>query len=155
MLLGALALFGCTIPTPSSVHTGETPQQVRAKLGAPTAERKIANGDTAWYYVADSYTWRVLFGRDGAVSEYGQVLTMANFELLRQGTTRDAMFDLVGPPGQAMTFARTGSEAWTYRWRDGTVPTVTDVVFDARTGELRYMGIYWDPAYLSGGTSNR
>lgn len=154
MLVGALALVGCAIPNAGSVRPGETPPQVRAKLGAPYVERKIASGDIAWYYISDSYTWRVVFGRDGAVSEYAQVMTLENFMRLRQvGANRDGMYDLVGPPLQRMAFARTGSEAWTYRWRDMTIPSVTDAVFDARTGELRYMGIYWDPAYISGGNS--
>lgn len=153
-LLGALALVGCATPMPSSVHTGDTQPQVRARLGAPFVERKIASGDVAWYYVGDSNTWRVVFGRDGAVSEYAQVMTIQNFARLRQGTTRDEMYDLVGPPFQRMEFGRTASESWTYRWRDVTIQSITDAVFDTRTGELRYMGIYWDPAYYSG-TSTR
>ena len=35
-----------------------------------------------------------------------------------------------------------------------SVVELPDAVFDARTGELRYMGIYWDPAYISAGNSN-
>lgn len=152
-LLATLVLAGCVaIPGPSSVRTGDSTGQVRARLGAPAAERTLGSGDVAWYYVTGPSgfdTWRVVFGRDGAVSEYAQVLTARNFTALREAITRDAALDLLGPPMQRMTFARTATETWSYRWRDVTLEMIADVVFEARSGAVRDVWLYRDPAYSS------
>jgi len=126
---------------------------VRAQLGAPAAERKLASGETAWYYVtgpSSFFTWRVVFGASGTATEYAQVLNASNFEWVRQAATREAVLDHIGPPMERMSFARTSTEVWTYRWQDGTLEMIADAVFDAQRGDVRYVAIYRDPAYSSG-----
>jgi hypothetical protein len=153
MLVMLAALAGCaTRPAADSVGAGETPAQVRERLGAPGAERKLAGGETAWYYMTGPsgfQTWRVVFGGGGTVTEYAQVLTMANFVWLREGANREAALDRLGPPMQRMGFWRTATDAWTYRWRDGTFEMIADAVFDAASGAVKYVGIFRDPAYSS------
>jgi len=152
-LISALAVAGCAaIPGPSSVRNGDTQADVRAKLGAPGAERTLGGGALAWYYLtgpAGFETWRVVFDGSGRVSEYLQVLTLANFEELRSGGTRDETLDRLGPPMQRMSFARTATDAWTYRWLYGTLQMISEPVFDDRSGDVKYVGIYRDPAYAS------
>jgi len=153
ILIGALALAGCAsvTPGPASVHAGDGEGQVRARLGAPTMERKVAAGQTAWYYATGPsgfYTWRVVFNAAGAVTEYAQVLTAAGFSALGQGASREAVLDQFGPPMERMRFPRSATEAWTYRWMDGTLEMIADAVFDAKGG-LTHIALYRDPAFSS------
>jgi outer membrane protein assembly factor BamE (lipoprotein component of BamABCDE complex) len=152
-IIVALGLAGCAIPGPRSVHDGEAQADVRARLGAPAVERKLASGDTAWYYVTGPsgfFTYRVVFGASGAVTDYSQVLTRENFSTAPTGASRDAVLDRFGPPMERMTFARTGTEVWTYRWMDGTFEMLADAVFDARKGTLNDIVLRRDPVFESG-----
>lgn len=140
------------IPRHDSVRAGESQAQVRERLGAPGAERKLAGGNLAWYYMTGPSgfeTWRVVFGPGGTVTEYAQVLTAVNFAWMREGATREEVLDRVGPPMEQMSFWRTGTEAWTYRWRHGTYEMIAQPVFDAASGAVKYVGIFRDPAYSS------
>lgn len=153
ILAAALALAACAaIPRPDSVRAGESQAQVRARLGAPGDERKLAGGNLAWYYMTGPSgfeTWRVVFGPGGTVTEYAQVLTAANFVWMREGATREAVLDRVGPPMERMSFWRTATEVWTYRWLDVTFEMIAQPVFDADSGEVKFVGIFRDPAYSS------
>jgi outer membrane protein assembly factor BamE (lipoprotein component of BamABCDE complex) len=153
ILAAALFLTACAaIPRPDSVRAGESQAQVRERLGAPGAERKLAGGKLAWYYMTGPSgfeTWRVEFGPGGAVTAYAQVLTAANFAWMREGANREEVLDRVGPPMERMSFWRTTTDAWTYRWRDGTYEMIAQPVFDAGSGAVKYVGIFRDPAYSS------
>lgn len=157
-ILVVLALAGCAaIPTSRSIHDGETQTDVRAKLGTPAAERKLASGDTAWYYVTGPsgfFTYRVVFGAGGSVTGYSQVLTRENFMAVPPGVSRDAVLDRLGPPIERMTFERTGTEVWTYRWLDGTFEMLADAVFDTHKGTLIDIVLYRDPIFESGVSPN-
>lgn len=154
-LLTVFALAGCAgMPGPTSVRTGEAQDAVRAQLGAPATERKLASGESAWYYAtgpSSYYTWRVVFGSNGRVTEYTQVLTMQNFFALQEGATRDAVLDRLGPPMERMSFTNTGTEVWTYRYLDGTFQMLADVTFGAGAGTFRQVTTFLDPAYHSAG----
>ena len=146
------------MPGPASVRVGDGQGEVRSRLGAPGAERRLADGRLAWYYMTGPSgfeTWRVVFGSGNAVAEYSQVLTAANFIWMREGANREQVLDRVGPPMQRMTFARSATEAWTYRWRDQTFEMIGEPVFDAGAGTVKYVGIFRDPAYSSTPSSFR
>lgn len=153
ILAAALTLAACAaIPRPDSVRAGESPAQVRERLGAPGAERQLAGGKLAWYYMTGPSgfeTWRVEFGPGGEVTAYAQVLTGANFAWMREGANREEVLDRVGPPMEQMSFWRTATDAWTYRWRDGTYEMIAQPVFDAASGAVKFVGIFRDPAYAS------
>lgn len=153
LLLLIATLAACAaVPRPDSVRVGDAQAQVRERLGAPSVERTLADGRTAWYYVTGPSgfeTWRVVFGPGGAAAEYAQVLTAANFEWMREGATREQVLDRVGPPMERMSFRGTATEAWTYRWRDVTLEMIGQPVFDAPSGVVKYVGIFRDPAYSS------
>ena len=153
ILAAALSLAACAaIPRADSVRVGESQAQVRERLGAPGAERKLAGGNPAWYYVTGPSgfeTWRVVFAPGGTVAEYAQVLTAANFQWMREGAHREEVLDRVGPPMERMSFWRTATDAWTYRWRDGTFEMIAQPVFDAESGAVKFVGIFRDPAYSS------
>jgi outer membrane protein assembly factor BamE (lipoprotein component of BamABCDE complex) len=153
LLVLVATLAACAaVPRADSVRLGDSQAQVRERLGAPSVERTLADGQLAWYYVTGPSgfeTWRVVFGPGGAVAEYRQVLTAANFEWMRGGATREAILDRMGPPMERMGFWRTGTETWTYRWRDVTLEMIGQPVFEAQTGVVKYVGIFRDPAYES------
>lgn len=152
-VLAVAILAACAaVPRPDSVPPGAAEAQVRERLGAPAATRKLPDGRTAWYYVTGPSgfeTWRVVFGAGGTVAEYTQVLTAANFEWMREGATRDEVLDRIGPPMERMAFRGTATEAWTYRWLFGTFEMIGQPVFDEKTGAVQYVGIFRDPAYAS------
>jgi outer membrane protein assembly factor BamE (lipoprotein component of BamABCDE complex) len=159
--LGA-ALSACAIipPDATSIPPGASRDQVQASLGKPVTTRTLPDGRTAWYYPTGPSgftTWRVVFGPGGSAAEYLQVLTRGNFEWMREGATREEVLDRVGPPMQSMRFGATGTEAWTYRWRDTTLEMIAEPVFDSATGRVKYVGIFRDPAFSStmGGGGNR
>jgi hypothetical protein len=153
ILLAAATLAACAaIPRAGSVQVGEQQAQVRERLGPPAATRTLPDGRTAWFYATGPSgfeTWRVVFGANGTVAEYAQVLTAANFEWMRDGASRDEVLDRVGPPMERMGFWRTSTEAWTYRWRAGTFEMIGQPVFDAQTGVVKHVGIFRDPAFSS------
>jgi outer membrane protein assembly factor BamE (lipoprotein component of BamABCDE complex) len=145
----ALTLSGCAIPGAQSVRTGESQSDVRAKLGAPAAERKLPSGDTAWFYVtgpSSFFTYRVVFGSGGTVTRYSQVLTRDEFSSLAQGATQAAVLDELGPPMEQMAFHRTATEVWTYRWLDGTFEMLADAEF-AAGGNLKQIVLLRDPMF--------
>jgi len=152
-LLLALAIAGCAaIPETSSVNVGESADAVRAKLGTPPAERKLSAGQSAWYYTSAPsgwVTWRVVFGAGGRVVEYAQVLTQQNFLALQKDDSRDMVLDRLGPPMERMTFARSATETWTYRWMDGTLEMLADITFGGGTAGLRQVALRRDPAFTS------
>lgn len=151
----ALAIAGCaTNPTTASAHAGQSSEEVRAKLGAPAAERKLPSGQSAWYYVTAPsgwVTWRAVFGRDGRVAEYAQVLTRENLQAVPPAASRDAVLDRLGPPMERMTFERTATETWTYRWLDGTLEMLADVTFGSGDKGVVQIALRRDPAFT--GTS--
>ena len=149
----ALAITACASnPGPKSVAVGQSPDDVRARLGAPAAERKLPSGQGAWYYTtapSGFFTWRVVFGADGRVAEYAQVLTRENFIALPKEASRDTVLDKLGPPMERMNFARTATETWTYRWKAGTFEMLAEVTFGAGAGGLRQVSMQRDPAFAS------
>lgn len=153
ILAAALFVAACVaIPRYDSVRAGESQAQVRERLGPPGAERTLAGENLAWYYMTGPSgfeTWRVVFGPRGTVIEYAQVLTAVNFAWMREGATREEVLDRVGPPMEQMSFWRTATDAWTYRWRDGTYEMIAQPVFDAVSGTVKYVGIFRDPAFSS------
>jgi len=148
-----LALGGCAaVPTAKKVSIGDSQETVRARLGPPAAERKLASGDRAWYYVtapSGFYTWRAVFGGDGRVTEYAQVLTLENFNALPREARRSVVLDRLGPPMERTNFKRTATEAWTYRWKDGTLEMIANLVFGAGDGGLIQVMQERDPAFSS------
>ena len=149
----ALVIAGCaSILGPNSVQVGEAAKEVRGRFGVPAAERKLPSGQEAWYFTTAPsgwFTWRVVFGTDGRVSEYTQVLTQQNLYASPNGASRDAVLDRLGPPMERMTFARTGTETWTYRWMDGTFQMLANLTFGA--GGLEQVSTMRDPAMSSPG----
>jgi hypothetical protein len=104
----------------------------------------------AWYYITGPsgfYTYRVVFGAGGAVAGYSQVLTRQNFMAVPQGAAKTAVLDQLGPPMEEMSFQRTRTQAWTYRWMDGTFEMLADAVFDSDKGTLNQIVVYRDSAF--------
>lgn len=149
----ALVIAGCASTLgPTTVQVGEASNEVRTKFGPPAAERKLPSGQDAWYYTTAPsgwFTWRVVFGADGRVSEYTQVLTQPNIYASPNGASRDAVLDRLGPPMERMTFERTKTETWTYRWMDGTFQMLANLTFG--TGGLEQVSVMRDPAMTSPG----
>jgi hypothetical protein len=151
ILVLALSITACAgLPGPSSVRIGETQGDVAARLGKPAAERTLPSGGTAWYYPTGPsgfFTYRAIFGSGGTVTEYDQVLTRERLQALPEGATENAVLDALGPPMQRMTFARTDTEVWSYRWLEGTFEMIAEATFNTRKGGLMQVTTFRDPAF--------
>ena len=133
---------------------GQSSNEVRAKFGPPAAERRLPSGQSAWYYTtapSGYFTWRVVFGAGGGVSEYTQVLTVQNFYSFPTGASRDEVLDRLGPPGERMSFARTETESWTYRFMNGTFHWIAELTFGAGTRGLESVALDRDPVFSAPG----
>jgi len=65
------------------------------------------------------------------------------------GDSQEAVRNRLGPPMERMNFRRTSTEAWTYRWKDGTLEMIANVVFGAGSGGLVQVMQERDPAFSS------
>lgn len=149
----ALLTTGCAAFRASSVTPGTNANDVRAQLGAPSDERKLASGITAWDYVYGPLgftTWRVNFDANNRVTGVEQLLTEQRFsKVAANELDRDGVRSAFGRPGQVSSFPNLSEEVWTYRYMDVTTYRLADVHFDTRSGRAKYISLYHDPAYCS------
>lgn len=152
MLLAALSGAGCASLFASSVAPGTPAADVRARIGAPTDQRTLADGTKAWDYATGPQgfvTTRMVFDTNDRLVRTEQLLDERHFRALTPGTTKAEAQGLVGRPGEVSFFKNLNEEVWTYRFKDGTFEMLNDVHFGLTDGRLRYYSIYRDPAYSS------
>jgi len=152
-LLGATA--GCAGSALQRVPPGAPAAEVLARAGAPTEQRSLGGGVTAWYYVSGPFGWttyRTRFDASDHLIDIDQMLSEANFRtMVANQTNREQVLDMFGRPGLIARYPNLGEEVWTYRYLDVTLEMLNDDHFDAATGVLRYYTLYRDPAYVSQG----
>ena len=121
-LLMALAAAGAQgarlAPGKSSVA------EVRAKMGKPTLERKLANGETVlWYSKLPNgrEIWAARIDRSGTLVSLEQRLTSKYIGRLRADkSTADEVLDTIGPPYRKVKMPFKGRTAWEYQLRNGS-----------------------------------
>src|SRR5258708_5126397 len=112
----AASLVGCANFT--AVSSGMPAQQVQAKLGAPEAVRKNADGSEVWEYPGGPFgveTYMVTLGPDRAVREVRQVLSDETISKLHVGMSRDEVRRLLGRPRDIGFSDLNDEEIWSWR----------------------------------------
>jgi hypothetical protein len=119
-----------------------TAAEIRARMGAPTAEHVNPDGSVTWEYSRQpngSECHMLTIGPDHVLAKIEQALTEANLARVREGMTRDAVRRLLGKPGSVITYDRLAEEVWDWRVA-GTIPTEEahfHAHFDTGTGLLK------------------
>jgi hypothetical protein len=131
-----LLLCACASYDGSSLRAGvSSDADVRSVMGAPGAEYTAVDGTRRLVYPhgpLGTQTYVVSVGQDGRVRDVRQALTDGTFAAIRPGLTERDILEMIGPPGEKMTFARSGTHAWDYRYIDSWgYPSVFSVTFDA------------------------
>jgi SmpA / OmlA family len=138
--LGAALLPACDGVNLQALKPGvSTAEEVRARMGPPSAEHANADGSVTYEYNrqpqgADCYM--ITIGRDRIVQRIEQVLTEANLARVQPGMDRDDVRRLLGGPGSVSQFPAVNEEVWDWRVA-GMLPTEEahfHVHFDAATG---------------------
>ena len=131
----ALILAGCA----SFDGRGLTPgvsnaAEVESVMGAPAERRKVANGETWYFYPRQPYgrmTFVARIAPDGRLIAVEQRLTDENVAKIIPNTTRtEQVRDLFGPPWSTMRVDRMDRDIWTWhmrRYGDPGIPVSLNV----------------------------
>lgn len=134
-LLLALACVACASYDGRGLQPGvSTEAQVRGVMGAPAAEYRDDDGSRVLAYPKGplgTQTYMARVGPDGVLRSVSQVLNDDVFNQIAPGMTRAQIENLIGPPGETMSFALSGQVAWDYRYTDAWGYTaIFSVAFD-------------------------
>lgn len=143
LVLAGLAA-GCA--TFESISPGMPAPEVRARVGAPAAVWKNADGSEQWEYPLGPLgheTFMVTLGPDQAVREVRQVLNDTNMSKLKAGMSRDEVRRMLGRPGHVSYSTSAHEELWYWRYREWNVRRMELCVqFDRSTGALKSISRY-------------
>ena len=116
----ALTLAGCTTEPGSVVHDGQSADDVAKLAGPPTARYAMPAGATRLEYSTGPFgkrTWMIDLDASGRVTAVTQVMTEANFNALRNGTSREDVLRMLGHPAEVHYVGwRESLETWSYRY---------------------------------------
>jgi hypothetical protein len=156
-LLACMAafLFGCA-GNPSAAFYGIPPGMPRddviAKMGRPTAIIPLQNNGERLQYSSQPYgryAYMVDLDSSGKVVRAGQVLTEANFQLIRPGVwTRTDVEREFGPPAWVDRVTSFAGSVMTYRWRDTANADMFYYIYVDSDNVVRraHPGIEWNNA---------
>jgi hypothetical protein len=153
LLLAAALLGGCASFDGARLEPGRsTAAEVEAAMGPAADKRITAGGETVYYYPRLPWgyaTYAARIAPDGRLIALEQRLTLENIGKLAAGVTRrEEVLDLLGPPFEPMTQARSGNEIWTYPMRVPGHPTPKWFLAHlSPDGVLRETYLIDDPSY--------
>lgn len=142
----ALALGACSSYGPRGLEPGAPVAEVRAAMGEPTGEYPGPDGTRRLEYAKGPYglhTFMVDIDAQGRLVRSQQVLTRANFDTIRVGTSRDELLYRIGRPADARGLPYQNRQLWSYRY-DGTFCEWFQVSLNPR-GEVVDTGYGPDP----------
>ena len=135
----ALAVLPAACANFSALSPGDSAQDVEARVGAPGAVWKNADGSEVWEYPQGFYavqTFMVAFDPKHAVREVRQVLNEAYFSRIQPGMSREDVRRLIGKPREIWYFPARDEETWTWRYYDINYKFF-NVLFDRSGGTVR------------------
>ena len=159
LLLGLFAcpaLVGCAAYIPRAVSPGMAAAEVSAHAGKPVAEGRFASNEPYWDYTDQPFgytNYRVTFGPDDRVRDVRNLLTEQNLANIGPRMTQEEVAAIVGPSARKRSYWN-GTTSWTYRYLDGQLVKLLNVIFD-REGHVLSRYTEWDPAVYSGGDAGR
>jgi hypothetical protein len=118
----ALLLAGCAAYDGHSLRAGvSTEAEVRQVMGEPAARFVDADGSRELLYPRGplgTQTFKARVDGNGILEGVRPVLSDDTFNGIRPGMTQDGILRLIGPPGDTMSYARSGNTSWDYRFVD-------------------------------------
>ena len=135
----ALAVLPAACANFAALSPGDSDQEVEARVGAPGAVWKNADGSEVWEYPQGYYavqTFMIAFDPDHAVREVHQVLNEAYFSRIQPGMSREDVRRLIGKPREIWYFPARDEETWTWRYYDINY-RFFNVLFDRSEGTVR------------------
>ena len=109
------------------------PADVRAAVGAPTAETIAADGRALWWYVYGPQgfvTWRLAFDQATGLTEAEQVLTETRFKRIEPGWSGDQVLEFIGPPRVTERYPALGETVMVWRYQDRSYNKFLNVHLD-------------------------
>ncbi len=144
---GAAALMGCAVLAPASAPLGTPIAEVRRGPFGPTGEYPRLGGGTRLEFAQGAFgkqTWMMDFDAQGRLVSKEQVLTEANFALVKPGMPGSAVQTLLGRPANVFSVQRQKLRVWNYRYFGGDCVWFQISVSDA--GLVTEAGMGTDPA---------
>lgn len=135
-------LAGCALRpyAPSDVRPGDTPEDVVAKMGPPTARYTMPDGHLRLEYnhmPAGKHTYMIDFDAAGRVTRWENVLDENHFAAIRPGMTAAEVLRLIGPPTYTWHYFRpTPANTWLYRFETPQRCILFEISFDLATGRV-------------------
>jgi hypothetical protein len=123
----------------SAISPGDSAQTVEARVGAPGAVWKNADGSEVWEYPLGPYgvqTFMITIGPDHSVREVQQVLREEHFSKVHAGMSRDEVRRLLGKPRDIWYFPARDEEVWFWRYYEVNY-RFFNVLFDRTRGTVR------------------
>ncbi len=145
--VAAILVAGCA--SPDALRVGMTREQLDARFGKPSAERRDGDDDVRIYTAQPlgEIASAAHIGPDGRVTAVEPLLNLPHFAAIRvdQWTKQDVL-EHFGPPAE-VTGTRLYPEVWSYRYREADIwYSLFSVMFDP-TGVVRQTQNGPDPMY--------
>ena len=128
-----LALVACDAQRISELEEGvSTEADVRARFGVPENIWDAPGGSRILEYnrnPAGYQNYMITVGPDGKMSALRQVLHANNFARVQPGMMMEDVRRLLGKPMKRTPYELSREEAWDWRYREGTGPTMVFTVW--------------------------
>jgi len=147
VLAFAAALAGCAALAPATAPLGTPIGEVRRGSFGPTGEYPLPGGGTRLEFRQGSFgkqTWMMDFDAKGNLVAKEQVLTEANFALVKPGMPGNEVLMRLGHPANVFSVPRQHIQVWNYRYFGGDCVWFQVSVSD--TGPVTEASIGTDPA---------
>ena len=115
-----LAFLAAACAGPSS-FVGRSEGELRGQLGPPAGEYRHPDGSRSLAYPQGYYSGETFMAdvdAGGVVRGARQVLVEESFQRIEAGMSREDVLRVIGPPVDAMAFARQREVSWEYRFTD-------------------------------------
>jgi hypothetical protein len=110
----------CATPGPAQLRAGQSEAEMVSAMGQPTGRYPLADGRQRIEYAKGPYglvTWMVDLDAQARVTAIEQVLTPANFALVRRGMSSQDLLRLLGRPADKSP-ERGQRETWSWRYEN-------------------------------------
>lgn len=118
-LLLAGAIAGCATVQPETLKPGASADEIRAKMGTPSATHTLPDGGQRLEFQASgARTYMLDVDASGRLQSWQQVRTEASFRSLGAGMTHEQVRAALGQPDEISHVGRQRDEVWSWNFRN-------------------------------------